>query len=340
MPGRGLVDRRAALLASAVGGSRALSRKPVGSTCKCGGTILPGGECSQCLARRLKSEGMPSATIQRLIADKRALARSLNTPTSSAPAPLLLNRRLTRSLAPAAAARAEGEPSADTPCAVVPQMLARIKSDPALEGRVASVLAPFAVGMDGRWLQRQLDPGSRMDAGVQREMEHAFGADFGHVRIHTDTGAQKVARHLNAAAVTIGSHVIIGDSGYSPNSREGRRLLRHELAHVVQQGGGSAIPSGTIRIATPGERSEQEARAVAAGTGPVGTSLSRVSQPQLNATSLCEIACDAVAWGFFSALAALVAAGCAAGSVVTVGGLAIPCTALIVGAAAVARPTR
>jgi hypothetical protein len=277
---------------------------------------------------------MPSAKVQRVIADKRALARSVITPTSSAPAPLLPNRRLTRSLAPAAA-RAEGEPPAATPCAVVPQMLARINSDPALEGRVASVLAPFAVGMDGRWLQRQLDPGSRMDAGVQREMEHAFGADFGHVRIHTGMGAQKVARHLNAAAVTIGSHVIIGDSGYSPNSREGRRLLRHELAHVIQQGGGSAIPSGTIRIATPGERSEQEARAVAAGTGPVGTSLSRVAQPQLNATSLCEIACDAVAWGFFSALAALVAAGCAAGSVVTVGGLAIPCTALIVGAAAV-----
>ena len=104
---------------------------------------------------------------------------------------------------------------------------------------------------------------------------------------------------------------------------------------MVQQGGNREIPSGLIRIADPAERSEQEARAFAEDVGSVGRTLSRVSEPQLNRTSLCEIAADAIAWGVNSALVAAIATGCAAGTVVTVGGLAIPCTALVVGAAGV-----
>lgn len=229
-------------------------------------------------------------------------------------------------------AQAGGEHSSEVG---LPQARARIEQDRGLESRVASLLAPVALGVDGGWLGRQLDGGRRLDPGVQREMEDAFGVDFAHVRIHTDPRARDAARRLNAEAFSIGPHIVFGDRAYSPETRAGRLLLRHELAHVVQQRSVSTIPSGVVRIAHPTERSEREARAAAAAPGrAVRVTLSHVAVPQLNRTSLCEIGCDAVAWGATSALVAAVALGCTAGSVVTFGGLAIPCTAAVIGAAA------
>jgi Domain of unknown function (DUF4157) len=207
-----------------------------------------------------------------------------------------------------------------------------------LEERTAAlVVAPLALGVDGAWLGRQLGAGSKLAPGVRREMEDAFGVDFAHVRIHTDPPARAAARRLNAEAFSVGPHVVFGDHAYSPNTREGRLLLRHELAHVVQQRTVTGIPSGVVRLAQPTERSEREARAFARAETPnraVRVTLSSVGVAQVNRTSLCEIGCDAVAWGATAALVAAVAAGCTAGSVVTFGGLAIPCTAAVIGAAA------
>jgi hypothetical protein len=217
------------------------------------------------------------------------------------------------------------------------QVLARIGADPGLEAKVAAQIAPLALGVDGAWLARQLGSGRKLAPGVQREMEDAFGVDFAHVRIHTDPRERAAARRLNAEAFSIGPHVVFGDLAYSPDTREGRRLLRHELAHVVQQRGVTGIPNGVIKLAQPTERSEREAHAFARADSPnraVRVTLSHVGVAQVNRTSLCEIACDAVAWGSTAALVAIVAAGCTAGSVVTFGGLAIPCTAAVIGAAA------
>lgn len=341
VPGRGL-DARSALLAGISSGGGRLSRKE-GGTCSCGGTILPGGECAGCMAKQLTSGGMPAEQAQRVVAARQALARSIDART---PAERVVKRPASgsassaprRPMARSVSTKADPpktKPADVTPCMVIPRLLARLENDPATESKIAPMLAPFAVGMDGGWLQRQLDGGSRLDTGLQRDMEQSFGAEFGGVRIHTGSGARKVARHLNAEAVTIGSHIIFNDHAYSPNTREGRQLLRHELAHVVQHGNGSVIPNGIIRIAGPGERSEQEARMVADASAGAGLRLSRVPEPQLNLTSLCEIAADGIAWGVNSALVAAIAAMCVAGTTFTVGALAIPCTALVIGAAAV-----
>ncbi len=66
-------------------------------------------------------------------------------------------------------------------------------------------------------------------------MEPRFGFDFSRVRIHTDDRAAVAAKGINARAFTIGRDVVFGAGQYQPESREGRRLLAHELAHVVQQ---------------------------------------------------------------------------------------------------------
>jgi hypothetical protein len=217
------------------------------------------------------------------------------------------------------------------------QVLAWIGTDSGLEERVAALVAPLALGVDGSWLGRQLGSGSKLAPGVQREMEDAFGVDFAHVRIHTDPRARATARRVNAEAFSVGPHVVFGDHAYSPDTREGRLLLRHELAHVVQQRGVTGIPNGVIRLAQPTEHSEREARAVAGADSPnraVRVTLGSVGVAQVNRTSLCEIGCDAVAWGATAALVAAVAVGCTGASVVSFGGLAIPCTAAIIGAAA------
>ena len=77
--------------------------------------------------------------------------------------------------------------------------------------------------------------GAPLDRGVRSYMEPRFGADFGGVRIHAGSEAAGSARALNARAFTVGRHVVFGAGEYRPESDAGRRLLAHELTHVVQQ---------------------------------------------------------------------------------------------------------
>ncbi len=70
--------------------------------------------------------------------------------------------------------------------------------------------------------------------------------DFSQVRIHADERAAASAQTVNALAYTVGRDVVFGANQYAPHTLEGRRLLAHELTHVVQQTQG--VSSGT----TPG----------------------------------------------------------------------------------------
>ena len=66
-------------------------------------------------------------------------------------------------------------------------------------------------------------------------MEDRLGFDFSRVRVHTDAQAAQSARAVGARAYTIGSDVVFGAGEYAPRSREGQRLIAHELTHVRQQ---------------------------------------------------------------------------------------------------------
>ncbi|MFO7995877.1 MAG: DUF4157 domain-containing protein, partial [Dehalococcoidia bacterium] len=71
-------------------------------------------------------------------------------------------------------------------------------------------------------------------------MEPRFGADFSSVHVHTDSEAAGMNRALNAQAFTHGRDIYMGEGKYNPDSDTGKRLLAHELTHVVQQGGARA----------------------------------------------------------------------------------------------------
>jgi hypothetical protein len=94
-------------------------------------------------------------------------------------------------------------------------------------------------------------------------MGERFGYDFGSVRIHTDTRAADSARAVDAEAYTVGPHVVFGAGRYQPDSPGGRRLLAHELAHVIQQPA-TPTPSESLGISDPSDASEREAAANAA----------------------------------------------------------------------------
>lgn len=76
--------------------------------------------------------------------------------------------------------------------------------------------------------------GAALRPAIREEMEARFGHDLRHVRVHTDERADAVVASLDAEALTFGEHVLFAAGRYQPESVEGRMLLAHELAHVLQ----------------------------------------------------------------------------------------------------------
>jgi len=87
--------------------------------------------------------------------------------------------------------------------------------------------------------------GQPLDAPTRALTEPRLGHSFEHVRIHTNAAAAASAAALDAAAYTVGNHVVFGDGRFAPESAAGRRLLTHELVHVRQQEAGR-VPAGQV----------------------------------------------------------------------------------------------
>jgi hypothetical protein len=83
-------------------------------------------------------------------------------------------------------------------------------------------------------------PGRPLDAPTRAYFESHLGRHFSDVRIHTGPQADASARSVQAIAYTVGRDVVFGHGQYDPHTNDGRRLLAHELVHVVQQSGGNS----------------------------------------------------------------------------------------------------
>jgi hypothetical protein len=92
--------------------------------------------------------------------------------------------------------------------------------------------------------------GAALDPDTRRFFEPRFGHDFSKVRIHADSAANKSAQRLGARAYTVGSDIYFRAGEYRPGFPATRRLLGHELAHVVQQDPSPAAVSA--RRSAPG----------------------------------------------------------------------------------------
>jgi hypothetical protein len=96
------------------------------------------------------------------------------------------------------------------------------------------------------WVKTQLNKrkgmGHPLPPHVQDFMESRFGTDFSGVKVHTDFKAVQLSRELNAKAFTHGSDIYFNQGKFDPGTNEGKRLMAHELTHVVQQGGSFVQP--------------------------------------------------------------------------------------------------
>ena len=109
--------------------------------------------------------------------------------------------------------------------------------------------------------------GTSLSGEVRAYFEPRFRHDFSRVRVHADREAAEGARAVRARAFTLGRDIVFGSGEYAPATVEGKRLIAHELVHVVQQSAGAAStwPTADTRIARqPAEEDEEEARKRAA----------------------------------------------------------------------------
>lgn len=86
--------------------------------------------------------------------------------------------------------------------------------------------------------------GMPLNEELRASMEDSFGADFGAVRVHTDSESDKLNRSLHARAFTAGRDIFFKLGEYKPESESGRKLIAHELTHVMQQNGAAPGAGG------------------------------------------------------------------------------------------------
>lgn len=137
-------------------------------------------------------------------------------------------------------------------------------------------------------VQAALKNGGRpLDPATRAEMEAAFDADFGAVRLHRDGGARETVAALSARAVTRGEHILLGETVDDGDPAAGRALVAHELAHVTQQRQQKVDPD---TVSKTGDAFEQAAdsRATAALQGTATPPLPAGAVPAVQRSELEE----------------------------------------------------
>ena len=194
--------------------------------CACGGTVGSGGECSECRQTRLQTKLDVNQPGDRFEQEADRMADFVVGRRTRASAVRNYSLDSQREGPKAALEKAPNKSSAPA-------------SAPSIVHEV--------LGESGRPL----------DFSTREFMERSFGHDFSNVRVHHDSRAHTSARAVDAHAYTVGSHVVFDAGRYTPGTREGKRLLAHELSHVVQQSRPGVAPAQPIQR-QPDERKTKE----------------------------------------------------------------------------------
>jgi len=108
------------------------------------------------------------------------------------------------------------------------------RKESSLEAKVGSSIESYLSSLSG---------GKTLSEKERSFFEPRMGYNFSNVRLHTDDIAEQSAQSINALAYTSGNNIIFDQ--YQPESNTGKKLLAHELTHIVQQSRG-AIGSGIV----------------------------------------------------------------------------------------------
>jgi outer membrane protein OmpA-like peptidoglycan-associated protein len=174
-------------------------------TCACGQHTIGGGECAECEKKKVTPGGRPEKGFPNVPSIVSEVVNSAGQPLDASTHDFF-SRRFAHDFTGV-----------------------RVHASP-VEPLTASI-SPVR--------NRLEDEADRIAEGVMTHGPADSGVDLSDVRIHTDSRAAESAKAVNARAYTLGRDVVFGKDEYQPNSSVGRRLLAHELAHVVQQGGGA-----------------------------------------------------------------------------------------------------
>ena len=128
-------------------------------------------------------------------------------------------------------------------------------------------------------------PGRALDSGVRHDMEQRFGRDFSQVRVHQDAAADRSARDVGARAYTVGRDIVFAAGQFEPSTGAGRRLLAHELTHVVQQSGADRRERGRGAASASASGAEVLQRTPAAPTNAAGPAVRDISRIRIDAVA-------------------------------------------------------
>lgn len=132
----------------------------------------------------------------------------------------------------------------------------QMKHDPT--PRVGLEGGPVGADIASR-IDSQRGGGSGLNSSFRAQMEGAFGADFGDVRVHQDAQADTLNRQMTAKAFTTGNDIFLRSDASAGDSH----LMAHELTHVVQQRSGGSPAGGGMTAGPANDPQEHEADQVA-----------------------------------------------------------------------------
>lgn len=208
---------------------------PLQRRCACGGAADPGGECAECREKKRHA-------LQRFASLGQPVSHHFDQGDALAQTRLEVNPpddRFEREAEAAADAVMNGSAAGS------PADLSAMSSPAVHRESLTRGSAPVAPPIVHDVLSESGEP---LDSSTRGFMEERFGHDFSHVRTHTGAKATESARAVSAAAYTVGRQICFDAQHYAPHTEPGRRLLAHELAHVLQQQGSAA---GTLQRAVP-----------------------------------------------------------------------------------------
>jgi hypothetical protein len=160
----------------------------------------------------------------------------------------------------------------------------------ARDARASPAAATTLAGAQAQAIHGLRGQGQPLPAGERGFFEPRLGADLSQVRLHTGTPAARLAGSLSARAFAVGPDVVFGAGQYRPGTLEGRRLLAHELTHVLQQGRGAGQTLRRVIELRPPGRGEASAFARAGELVDRLNSLTRALHYTLDGRVLrCEV---------------------------------------------------
>jgi hypothetical protein len=101
--------------------------------------------------------------------------------------------------------------------------------------------------------------GAALPGELKHQFEGSLGTNLSDVRVHTGAESTQAASAVGAKAYAVGQDIHFAEGQYEPSTAAGQRLLAHEVAHTVQQRGGTPRQQNKLEVSTPQDGAEHEA---------------------------------------------------------------------------------